>query len=58
MRKILPLAVALTLSLASQLPAAVECACTYCERNPNASCVIHTYFQTSCGSYIANFCVE
>jgi hypothetical protein len=58
MRKILMLAVALTLSLASQLPAAIECNCTYCQSHPTASCVIHTYFQTGCGSYIANFCVE
>ena len=57
MRKILMLAVALTLAFASQLPALVECNCTYCQSHPNASCVIHTNFQTSCGSYIANFCV-
>ncbi|HEY4575109.1 MAG TPA: hypothetical protein VIJ26_14120 [Thermoanaerobaculia bacterium] len=58
MRKILMLAVVLTLSLASQLPAVVECACTYCQRNPNASCTIHTDFLTGCTAYYQNFCVE
>lgn len=58
MRKILLLAAALTLTAATRLPAAIECNCTYCQAHPTASCVIHTNFQTGCGSYIANFCVE
>jgi hypothetical protein len=59
MRKILMLAIALTVAAASRLPAApVECNCTYCQAHPDATCVIHTYFQTVCRSYSGNFCVE
>ena len=60
MRKILMLAIALTVAAASRLPAAppVECNCTYCQAHPDATCVIHTYFQSVCRSYTANFCVE
>jgi len=58
MRKILMLTAALAVSAASQLLAAVECNCTYCQNQPNATCVIHTYFQTSCQSYTLNFCVD
>jgi hypothetical protein len=58
MRKIVMFTIALVIAAASQLPAAVECNCTYCAAHPDATCVIHTYFQSVCRSYTANFCVE